>query len=177
MVKKILAVLVSAAAVLSLTGCSKNRDSFSDRRTDKVIAADAELYHEFDSGNKIVFPDYYAGRYFSEDGKKLFINVTSAYDSELDFLLEKYDCVEFGEVKYSKNELYSLSEQYKAELTDSFPELDFFQTELDEAINCVVIELDPEILENDNIMGKLGNHFDGSPVVFGKPKTGYLLTD
>ncbi|MBD5112829.1 MAG: hypothetical protein HDT42_09940 [Ruminococcaceae bacterium] len=172
--KDLLALLI-ITTVLLCAGCSQNRNEFSDRRSDEVIAASADLYQKFDSGNRIVYPDYYAGRYFSEDGKKLFINVTSAYNSELDFLLEKYDCVEFSEVKYSKNELYSLSDQYKTELAYSFPELEFFQPKLDEKDNCVFIELELQTLENEDIMGKLKNHFNGKSVTFGEPSTNYLL--
>ena len=168
--KRIFAFLLTMPVLLCV-GCSGKQDEYSDRRTDEVIAASADLYHEFDNGTRIVYPDYYAGRYFSADGKKLFIHVTSTYNSELDFLAEKYDCVEFSE--YSKNELFSLSEQYEGELAENFPELDFFQTELDEMGNCVIIELDPNILENDNIMDKLKDYFDGRPVVFGKPMIGY----
>lgn len=146
---------------------------FSDRRTDEVRDASGDLYHEFDSGGRIVFPDYYAGRSFSEDGKKLFVYVTSAYNSELDFLLEKYDCVEFSVAEFSKNELDSLSEQYKIELADNFPELVFFQTEIDEKNNCVIIELDTQDLENNIVMQKLEDHFYGRPVRFGEPPIGY----
>lgn len=166
---KHLFTLLLMIPVLFCAGCSKEQG-----RTDEVAAANAELYREFSNGSRIIYPDYYAGEYVSEDGKTLFVCVTSAYNFELDFLLKKYNCVEFSEVEYSKNELYSLSERYKTELADNFPELDFFQTELDEKGNCVIIELDNETLENNEIMNKLKGYFKGRPVVFGSPPTGYL---
>lgn len=170
--KRIIAALL-VISTLFCTGCSKSSDKFSDQRTSGVRDASGDLYREFDSGGRIVFPDYYAGRYFSEDGKKLFVCVTSEYSSELDFLLEKYDCVEFNVVELSRNELDSLSEQYETELADNFPELNFFQTEIDEKGNRVIIELDPQDLENNIVMQKLEDHFNGKPVIFGEPPTGY----
>lgn len=167
--KAFFVLLFVISIMLFYTGCSKKQS-----RTDGVDAANTELYREFDNGSRIIYPDYYAGKYISEDGKTLFVCVTSAYDSELNFLLKKYDCVEFSEVEYSKNELYSLSERYKTELANNFPELDFFQTELDEKGNCVIIELDTETLGNNDVMNKLKDYFKNRPVVFGTPPTGYL---
>lgn len=163
------------AAVLLCAGCSDKQDKFSDKRSEKVIAASADLYHEFDAGNKMVYPDYYAGRSFSEDGKKMFVYVTSAYNSELDFLAEQYDCVEFAEVRYGKNELNSYVEQYGEELAEDFPELEYGGPIVDEVGNCVIIQLDPETLENDYIMGRLNKHFEGRPVTFAEPRIAYLL--
>lgn len=161
--KRIIAFLLTTS-VLFCTGCSKKS---GNRRTEEVISAGYDMYRVFDTGSSIVYPDYYGGRFFSEDGKKLFIYVTSAYDSELDFLTEKYDCVEFIEVEHGMNELESLLYQYKAEIENSFSEIDYVQTVTDEDNNCITVQLHSEILENYDIMDRLRDHFKGRPVKFG----------
>ncbi|MBD5384656.1 MAG: hypothetical protein HDR72_06630 [Ruminococcaceae bacterium] len=172
--KRLFALLL-AAAVLSCAGCSDNKDMFSDKRSKAVIAASADLNQKFDGGTRVIYPDYYGGRSFSKDGKKMFVYVTPAYDSELDFLLDKHDCVEFIEVVYSKNELNSLADQYREELEESFPELNYGGLSIDETGNSVVVHLNSDTLEDDEIMSGLKEHFEGRPVIFGEPITGYAL--
>ena len=172
--KRLFALLL-AAAVLSCAGCSDKKNSFSDWRSEEAIAASADLLHEFDAGNKMIYPDYFGGRWFSEDGKKMLVYVTPSYNSELDFLLEKHDCVEFIEVAYSQNELNSLAEQYTAELAESFPELDHGGVGIDVSENCVAVHLSVETLDNDGIMSELKAHFEGRPVKFVGYVTGVAL--
>lgn len=173
--KRLFAFLLMAA-VLLCAGCSKERGGFSDQVTETVRAADAELRGEFTDGSIIVYPDYYGGSDIS--GGKLLVYVTADYNSELDFLSEKYDCVEFAEVEYGRNELYLFEGQIKAELEESFPELEQYNgTRIDGADGKVVVELLPETLGNVEIMDRLRTHFEGVPVEFGEtlPTYGTLL--
>lgn len=160
------------AAMLLCVGCSKERGGFSDQITEEVKAADAELRSEFTDGSIIVYPDYYGGSDIR--GGKLFVYVTADYNSELDFLSEKYDCVEFVEVEYGRNELYLFEGQIKTELEESFPELDQYNgMRIDGASGKVVVELLPETLDNAEIMDRLRAHFEGSPVEFGETPPAY----
>lgn len=89
--------------------------------------------------------------------------------------MDQHDCMEFIEVRYGKNELNSFAEQYSAEPAESFTEPEHGGLSIDEAGNCVIIHLDPETLENDEIMGRLKEHFEGRPVIFDEPLISYLL--
>ncbi len=160
------------AAVLLCAGCSKERGGFADQGSEEVKAADAELRGEFLNGSILVYPDYYGGS--DIDGEKLLVYVTSDYNSELDFLPDKYGCVEFVEVEYGRNELYMYEGQIKTELEESFPELGHYNgMRIDEASNKVIVELLPATLDNAEIMDRLRAHFEGSPIAFGETPAAY----
>lgn len=152
----------------------KNDDGESDTLTD-AQAAKIAFDDKFLNFNRYVYPDCYAGSYYSDNGEKLIINVTAMNTGDFDFLLNEFDCVELNLVKYSMQELYERADIINKNLANDFSEIEFAQAAVDLYRNCVVIELFQETIDNDDVMRELQLYFNDQPVIFEPPKPAPLL--